>query len=642
MTQNNNGSAAESIRLGANYQVNTPLGGGVLGATWRGTGAGGADLTFTVLSKRFASNPQVVRHLLAQRPVLGTVRGPNVVPVIDMVADSDVVAVVSPHVKGTDLGSYLHEQGTIAPAEACRLVSQTAKGLTSLHSKGLTHRDVKPSNILIDTTRTPAVAKITDYAIPSVVEEWAGTGHAAVLASTPEYLSPEVIGGEPATVQSDLYALGVVLYEALCGVTPFAPLEPEGTMQAILTLDAGRPAGVDDALWEVLSMLLSRDPRQRGTADSLSWRLSELENTLDGVPKLAKLDYSPAPSPLPQVMAFPGERPRTAPVPVTPAPTPAPQAAPQPTQASMGDAAPQAVHNGLDQRTASEQHASSDYAGAAGAGAGLAAAGAGVGLDALMPHSAAVGADGAADVQHVAAPDARNQAGEELAGVSAGDAQGTGRHGAGSHDAGTHGADAGGTGASASTMDAAATSAGSSDSDLAAEGSAHGVTARNTGEPERATESDGDDLSIRSKARRRFIFGVIGAIVVGLLAGAAIALAVVRLNSDSSEPEPTTTSAATPTEAPSSAATTATTPEIWPPEGNAVICTTGGTMAVRRGTTYCTFGTQVQQALTANPSLTTTTLTNSQTRASVNVTCTAGATITTCRGSDSSVVWVRK
>ena len=95
-------------------------------------------------------------------------------------------------------------------------------------------------------------------------------------------------------------------------------------------------------------------------------------------------------------------------------------------------------------------------------------------------------------------------------------------------------------------MDAAATSAGSSDSDLAAEGSAHGVTARNTGEPERATESDGDDLSIRSKARRRFIFGVIGAIVVGLLTGAAIALAVVRLNSDSSEPEPTTTSAATP------------------------------------------------------------------------------------------------
>ncbi|MCT2996176.1 serine/threonine protein kinase, partial [Propionibacterium freudenreichii] len=313
MTQDNSGSAEKPFRLGTNYQVETPLGHGVIGTTWRGTGAGGAELAFTVLNKRFASNPQVVRHLLAQRPVLATVRGDHVVPVVDMVADSDVVAVVSPYIKGTDLRSRLDDEGTLPPAEACRIISETAQGLATLHATGLTHRDVKPSNILLDDTQQPASAKVTDYAVGGIVEEWAGGGHSAVLASTPAYLSPEVIAGDPVTVQSDMYALGVVLYESLCGVTPFAPLQPEGTMQAILTLDPGRPRGVDDALWEVLSMLLNRDPRQRGSADALSWRLSELQNALADAPKLPRLDVSPPPSPLPQVMAFPGAAPTTAP-----------------------------------------------------------------------------------------------------------------------------------------------------------------------------------------------------------------------------------------------------------------------------------------------------------------------------------------
>ena len=116
MTQDNSGSAEKPFRLGTNYQVETPLGHGVVGTTWRGTGAGGAELAFTVLNKRFASNPQVVRHLLAQRPVLATVRGDHVVPVVDMVADSDVVAVVSPYIKGTDLRSRLDDEGTLPPA----------------------------------------------------------------------------------------------------------------------------------------------------------------------------------------------------------------------------------------------------------------------------------------------------------------------------------------------------------------------------------------------------------------------------------------------------------------------------------------------------------------------------------------------
>ncbi|MDN5962446.1 MAG: serine/threonine protein kinase, partial [Propionibacterium sp.] len=415
MTQDNSGSAEKPFRLGTNYQVETPLGHGVVGTTWRGTGAGGAELAFTVLNKRFASNPQVVRHLLAQRPVLATVRGDHVVPVVDMVADSDVVAVVSPYIKGTDLRSRLDDEGTLPPAEACRIISETAQGLATLHATGLTHRDVKPSNILLDDTQQPASAKVTDYAVGGIVEEWAGGGHSAVLASTPAYLSPEVIAGDPVTVQSDMYALGVVLYESLCGVTPFAPLQPEGTMQAILTLDPGRPRGVDDALWEVLSMLLNRDPRQRGSADALSWRLSELQNALADAPKLPKLDVSPSPTPLPQVMAFPGAAPTTAPQIVGQVPAPN---QPGPNQLGPNQPGPNQVGGGQP---------GAQGAGFQGPAAGVLAAGAVIGAAATaVPTQQAA----AQPTQPASGPsDAGQVVGGQTAAGQAGPAQGQGGQG---------------------------------------------------------------------------------------------------------------------------------------------------------------------------------------------------------------------
>ncbi|MDK9593465.1 serine/threonine-protein kinase [Propionibacterium freudenreichii] len=722
MTQDNSGSAEKPFRLGTNYQVETPLGHGVVGTTWRGTGAGGAELAFTVLNKRFASNPQVVRHLLAQRPVLATVRGDHVVPVVDMVADSDVVAVVSPYIKGTDLRSRLDDEGTLPPAEACRIISETAQGLAMLHATGLTHRDVKPSNILLDDTQQPASAKVTDYAVGGIVEEWAGGGHSAVLASTPAYLSPEVIAGDPVTVQSDMYALGVVLYESLCGVTPFAPLQPEGTMQAILTLDPGRPRGVDDALWEVLSMLLNRDPRQRGSADALSWRLSELQNALADAPKLPKLDVSPSPTPLPQVMAFPGAAPTTAPQIVGQVPAPN---QPGPNQLGPNQPGPNQVGGGQP---------GAQGAGFQGPAAGVLAAGAVIGAAAAaVPTQQAA----AQPTQAASGPsDAGQVAGGQTAAGQAGPAQGQG--GQGQPVQGQPGQDQSGQGAQGQPLQgqpaqgqpaqgqpgqqpspqsgAAGQVPGQPAADQPAphQGAAsqpvpHQVAASQPGGAPQgapaqqptavfaAQQAPTQELPAQAAAqmggaqtpppvppapqrahpepqrgqplrrRPKFIVGLVLVIVIGLAAAAAIAVAVTRLNSSSSsssasQSSVTPTPSETPTPTPTPTLTP--TPEVWPPDANAVICTSGGTMAVKRGTTYCTFGTTVQQALAAGtltapsaapgaagtPATGTTpaaggptvSLRNTQTGTSVAVSCTSGATITTCSGNDGSVVWVRR
>lgn len=572
MTQDSGGFPPKPFSLGSGYELNSLLGHGVVGSTWRGTGPNNAQLSITVLNEHFAANEQIVRHLIAQRFMLSAVHDEHIVPMTDLIAEKDLVAVISPYVPGIDLRSLLDEEGTLRPATACRIVSEAASGLAVLHGLGLTHRDFKPSNILLDSSREPWLTKITDYAVASVVEEWATEGPMAVLASTPQYLSPEVIAGDPATVQSDIYALGVVLYEALAGVTPFAPLEPEGTMQAILTLDPGRPEGLDDGLWEVLKTLLSRNPSERGSADAIAWRLSELQNALVDAPKLPKLEYAPAPTPLPRIMAFPGT---------------APTGMSSGSDHAFDDDT--MMQTGADDQLAVDEYQDSQPAEPAKQAEPQPAPQSSQDDVALNQPEPAASAERSAADQIVAEPHLAAAETQPLAEVPS---------------------------------------------------------------------------AVKQAARKRSKFlltlGVVLVVVLAIVAGVTIALALHKnLRSDkdpaSGEPSPsavaTSEPSPTPTPTPSATPSFSPTPEVWPPEPNAVICNPAGTTAVKRGTTYCTLGTEIVQALASGslvatpqgqPAVPPVMLKINQVARPIAVTCTAGATITTCTGDNGSVVWLRK
>jgi serine/threonine-protein kinase len=122
------------------------------------------------------------------------------------------------YVDGEDLATLLHRIGRLPSAKAIEIARQLASGLAAAHEKGILHRDLKPANVMIDGHGR---GRINDFGLAVL-----GAESVAELAGTPAYMAPEQLAGEPATVQSDLYALGLVFYELFTGQKPFRAAIP--------------------------------------------------------------------------------------------------------------------------------------------------------------------------------------------------------------------------------------------------------------------------------------------------------------------------------------------------------------------------------------------------------------------------------
>jgi serine/threonine-protein kinase len=193
-------------------------------------------------------------------------------------------------VHGGDLRAELERVGTVLPAEVTRIGSAVARALVVVHAAGVVHRDVKPENILMDDatgTRTP---RLTDFGIASLT----GSGE-GVVAGTPRYLAPELLGGEVVTPKADLYSLGVVLYELCCGTTPFTGTSTAEVVKQQVEHVPARPDGVPDPLWELISWLLKKSPRARPqSAQRVAALLDAMTADLADKPVAPRLTTPPA------------------------------------------------------------------------------------------------------------------------------------------------------------------------------------------------------------------------------------------------------------------------------------------------------------------------------------------------------------
>ena len=201
---------------------------------------------------------------------------PNVVQVYDAQEGAldgrEVSYIVMEHVSGGDLKDKIRKNGPLSEKELCRIGADVASGLAGAHDRGIIHRDVKPQNILVDDYGRP---KITDFGIARALDTTQATRTGSYLG-TATYSSPEQLRGEPVTPKSDVYSLGVTLYEAATGEPPFVGSPIEVASQHISkepeSLRA-RGAAVSPAFEALMMAALSKNPANRPDAATLSSKL---------------------------------------------------------------------------------------------------------------------------------------------------------------------------------------------------------------------------------------------------------------------------------------------------------------------------------------------------------------------------------
>ncbi|HEV8535528.1 MAG TPA: serine/threonine-protein kinase [Candidatus Limnocylindria bacterium] len=202
--------------LQGRYKIEEPLGvGGSSQVYLARDQALNRDVALKVLDPAAASDGNLRRMFVKEARALAQLSHPNIVAVYDVGEVDDSPFIVMEYLPGGSLKQRIEHTGPLKAGDGVRIAAEVANGLAFAHSKGIVHADLKPSNILFDANDT---AKICDFGIARTPQEDADTPQ---LYATAMYVAPERVEGKSASVQSDVYGLGLVLYETLVGKPPF-------------------------------------------------------------------------------------------------------------------------------------------------------------------------------------------------------------------------------------------------------------------------------------------------------------------------------------------------------------------------------------------------------------------------------------
>ena len=194
-------------------------------------------------------------------------------------------------VEGRSLRHVLSEQGQLSIDRAVWITMELCVALDYMHSQGVVHRDLKPENIMLDSSDR---VKIIDFGLASNVGARRLTfGKLSQIMGSPDYISPEQVKGKRGDARSDLYALGVMLYEMLTGQAPFTGSNVYALMNARLATDPPPPrqinAAISPELEEIVWRALARDPQDRySSATELAWDLSHQNQVIVGAHQAAE------------------------------------------------------------------------------------------------------------------------------------------------------------------------------------------------------------------------------------------------------------------------------------------------------------------------------------------------------------------
>jgi eukaryotic-like serine/threonine-protein kinase len=248
--------------LGGRYRIIGLIGRGGMGEVYRADDLKlGQPVALKFLPESLASDPAWIERFYAEVRHARGVSHPNVCRVYDVGEIDGRHFLSMEYVDGEDLASLLRRIGRFGGDKAVEVARQICSGLAAAHDRGVLHRDLKPSNVMIDGRGR---AKITDFGLAAGIGDDKGGGE---VSGTPAYMAPEQLAGRPATIQSDLYSLGLLFYELFTGKRAFeaATLEEWKRKHAehSPTAPSAVKPGLDPAVERVILRCLEKEPGQR-------------------------------------------------------------------------------------------------------------------------------------------------------------------------------------------------------------------------------------------------------------------------------------------------------------------------------------------------------------------------------------------
>lgn len=175
------------------------------------------DVAIKILRSHLADDSTYVQRFAREASAAATLSHRNIVDIYDVGDDDGQYYIVMEYVPGTTLKELIHKRGAVHIQEAIDIMRQLTLGIKEAHRNGIIHRDIKPQNILITDS---GVLKIADFGI-AMIQSLAQVTESTTIMGSLHYLAPEIVRGEKATQQSDIYALGIIFYELLRGKVPF-------------------------------------------------------------------------------------------------------------------------------------------------------------------------------------------------------------------------------------------------------------------------------------------------------------------------------------------------------------------------------------------------------------------------------------
>ena len=235
------------------------------------------------LRPEYARWPDFRARFLDEARLAAQLNHPNIVTVYDVVEDDEAILIVMEYVPGRTLADVLKERPRLPLEETLHYLIQACAGLGYAHRAGLVHGDVKPQNLLIGPGQR---LKVTDFGLARVYESLRRPPTGQVVWGSPPYLSPEHARGEPLVPASDVYALGIVLYQALTGRLPYTASTPQEWLVAHREAPPTPPRTYNPAiparLEQILLQVLSKEPSARfRTADQFGRVLLQFTQRAD-------------------------------------------------------------------------------------------------------------------------------------------------------------------------------------------------------------------------------------------------------------------------------------------------------------------------------------------------------------------------